>query len=389
MLGVLASEVSSRGAPTWPFQWVWRGFTVLTTIVYVILVLARRSALRTRIPITLPPNTVTSTQQSSLENNAHPTRVPPLPIQTDTPPPNGESFAPQQSSRSFASSMIGNTGYSIEETAAQTTGGKRVSILAEARDSSRHSQGSESFHTAPPSRASLDTVKSLSRTGVGHRTGTNDPLRPSQCNRRHEPSHARCTLPLTSDNSHSSDNEEGVEEDEGQGFPLRELAICPPLTNGHSEDVPLAPQSTSIAAHDTPPSTENYRLSLFAIPSRPDSPIARPPTAASTTTAPPYSPGAYHLYRPRRDTFTSNQSYQTYETLPSYHSVRSTQTLTDMTAPPSTSCTNIRSLPPLPSLPPFASSSAVSLSPSISTSLATPHSPGRPVSPVRELERPE
>ncbi|KAL0061294.1 hypothetical protein AAF712_011870 [Marasmius tenuissimus] len=138
---------------------------------------------------------------------------------------------------------------------------------------------------------------------------------------------------------------EDREEEEGWSnlnLSLGEIPNSPPSTSGHSEDGPITPYTTSTPVCDTPPSFVSLRPS--------DSPIARPLSTISNTTAvPPYSPGDYHP-RSWRNTFASAQ---TYETLPSYHSRRSTRTLNEMAPIPTTR--NIRSLPPIPPLPPFVS----------------------------------
>ncbi|KAK1235533.1 hypothetical protein PQX77_001237 [Marasmius sp. AFHP31] len=357
--------------------------------------------------VTLTPDTGTTLQQSpqSLEVGIRWSKpMPPVPNHSDTsspspspppPPPIRKSFTPHPtsiSSHSPASSMIGNTGYSAKDTASEITGGKRESILTETRDSSRYSRRSESFHTAPPSRTSLDTVKSPAEASIVRRlSGMDRSSRPlSRYSQQREPSETQYTPRISTDNSHS-EHEEGEEEEEEEEEELSSPHSSldqppndsPSPTSDHTNDVPFTPHSMGTPVQESPsPSIENYPPSSFMFPlSRTHSPIVRPPTAASsTTTAPPYSPGPY---RRRRDTSASSQ---TYETLPSYHSRRSTQTLADMALPTTTH--NFRSLPPLPPLPPFISLSSILLTPSFSSSPSSsiPNTPNTPALPGREGE---
>ncbi|KAL0061295.1 hypothetical protein AAF712_011871 [Marasmius tenuissimus] len=361
-------------------------------------------------PVALAPDTGTTSQQSphALEIGIRWSKpMPPVPSQTDPqpspppPPPIRKSFTSYPtsiSSKSPASSIIGNTGYSAKDTTSETTGRKRASISTQTRDSSRYSRGSESFHTAPPSRASLDTVKSPAEASIVRRLsgmeGSSRPL--SRYSHQREPSNTQYTPRISLDNSHSEHNEgeEEEEEEEEEEQEEEELSnshstLAQPTANSpssisdHANDVPFTPHSAGTPVHGSPsPSTENYPPSSFIFPlGRTHSPIVRPATAASgTTTAPPYSPGPY---RQRRDTSASSQ---TYETLPSYHSRRSTQTLTDMALPTTTH--NFRSLPPLPPLPPFISLSSILLTPSFaaSPSSSMPNTPNTPALPEREEE---
>ncbi|KAK1235530.1 hypothetical protein PQX77_001234, partial [Marasmius sp. AFHP31] len=129
-------------------------------------------------------------------------------------------------------------------------------------------------------------------------------------------------------------------------------SLFQPASNPHSisdpsDDVPFTPRSMGTPALESPPPfNKNYPPSSFVSSSRPDSPISRPPSAASsTTTAPSYSGGSYQ--RVRSDTLASTQ---TYETLPSYCSRRNTQIFIDSGMPLSTTPrAKFRPLPPLPS----------------------------------------
>ncbi|KAJ8083410.1 hypothetical protein PM082_009282 [Marasmius tenuissimus] len=240
----------------------------------------------------------------------------------------------------------------------------------------------------------------------------NDSSRPLRLyNHQRKPSETHYTPPLFSDNLHSEDKEEEGEETEEEdarsrspiilraqavvgalranfrtGIIKRQLSVSTlfkrrqrehrvswelngqhsslgepannPLahspTSDPSEDVPLTPRSAGTQVPDSPSplSITNHHPSSFTFPSRSDSPISRPPSAASSTTiAASHSAGPYH--RVNYDTLAKSQ---TYETLPSYRSRRNTQIFTDLEVPlPRTPRTRIRPLPPLPSQPPFVS----------------------------------
>ncbi|KAK1235534.1 hypothetical protein PQX77_001238 [Marasmius sp. AFHP31] len=360
--------------------------------------------------VTIAANTDKRMIQTPLEISVSSSElVPPLPNQSAAPPPPPpvrKSFAPQLSSistQSSASSMIENPGHSTNETASEANGEEQGSVLTKTQDSSRYSQGSESFYTAAPSHASVDTARSPTQAGIGGFSGIDGSIRRSLYSHRRSPSNARHTPPLSSNSSHL-DHEGGEEGEEVEvpnspHFSLGEPADSPLSSTGdHSDDAPFTSHTAGTPVHESPPpSVESYPPSSFVFPSRTHSPIVRPPTTASSaTTAPPYSPGPYHPYRGlRRDTLASNQ---TYETLPSYHSRRSTQTLADMVLPTTTH--NFRSLPPLPPLPPFVSLSSILLAPSFASSPSSsvpntpdisniPASPEREGTTQRESERPD
>ncbi|KAL0061298.1 hypothetical protein AAF712_011874 [Marasmius tenuissimus] len=320
--------------------------------------------------------------------------MPPLPNQPGPRPLSRESvLTPRGSMRSLSSSIIGNTGYSTdaEEVTPDitTTGAKRDSGATKAR-SIRYSLATESLHSASASRASFDGTKSLPRTDLA-RLSTNYSLRLSRHSQRPEPSYSGSAFP-SSNNLRLEQEEE--EQPSDPYLPRVDHDVnTPPPNNGRSDDDPRTPASTHAPVSETPPSSnESHPPSSFPFPGGSQSAIARRPTATSNSTSvPPYSAGPY---RERRDTITSNG---TYETLPSYHSRRSTQNLADMGVPPISRI--VRSLPPLPALPalpPFTSSSPILLGPSTSTSFVALQNSRPPASPegeggtaLRALEAPE
>ncbi|KAF9262776.1 hypothetical protein L218DRAFT_381537 [Marasmius fiardii PR-910] len=113
------------------------------------------------------------------------------------------------------------------------------------------------------------------------------------------------------------------------------------LTSSHQPlENPFCEDDEPVAVSASSPSLCSY----------PTTPSRSPSVSNSTPTVPPYTYGSYN-HLPRRDTLTSNG---TYETLPSYHSRQSSSTLPDfLDARPTRR--GVRSLPPLPPFPPAAS----------------------------------
>ncbi|KAK1235536.1 hypothetical protein PQX77_001240 [Marasmius sp. AFHP31] len=331
VLGIVVMALAPKGRTPGPVLWVWLGFAVVCACLSIVLLLARRFMLKEPDHGSADPTNDFLLRQSASFVGALASTS--SPKSSDPAPFVGPPTAAHKASAAPLSTPAIEYHTSLEGSMTDYPRDQRD--LGSTHNSNRLVGCVETFNvTLDPVRAPTDEENLLS---VDRYTSTSREVQ------RQGVAHVEVAPYSSSDNSSSA-----VEEDiSNRNDHDTRLRFVSDRDNAPS---PQPPPSTLNSPHRPSPSAQRYPPVSYAFSDRSRSPISRSSTTASSTpTVPPYSAGPYP-FNGRRDTLSSDH---TYETLPSYHSRRSTQTFLSM------STHGVRSLPPIPPLPPSASLSSV------------------------------